>query len=500
MNPAAWIFRIATCWVAFAFIALCHSAYAEDLVFGNTVEQVHPDEVELVKYLRKVGIGYNLNNRASNPNGEPIVETDRGRVISLFMYVDKRLTTEDMQPLLAATELSSFDCPAWADDRYLEFFCQRGRFPKLHHIEIRDSKITDQGLIGLKNLAKLRVMNIRSRMITDDGVQALSQIPKLDFLRLHASRVSDRGLTYLMDAKNLDHLELNNTQVTDEGLRSLGQIGSLQTLYLDNTQVTGAGLNELSGLRELKMLSLNDTPFNDQGLLQLAEQRNLTQLSVLYLANTKITDAGCVAFEKLNNLSVLTIRDTAVTDEGIRHINNMPKLYNLELSRHVTQAGRKWLGENAVFAEPMLQTFRRASNSRPQPNPTPASKEAMQLLEKRRLTQNRRNELIELIGKAEIRSPLNGTWYTPQNSITVEPEVRERIYSYFGHEDKELQRLACKAIVVIDDKLTTKCDALVETLSSQNASTRTLFRRSSISPPVRLWANWLPNSRWIALS
>jgi hypothetical protein len=45
-----------------------------ELRFGNAFEYVHPDEVELVQYCRKAGIGYNLS---SHTDGGRLRETPR---------------------------------------------------------------------------------------------------------------------------------------------------------------------------------------------------------------------------------------------------------------------------------------------------------------------------------------------------------------------------------------------------------------------------------------
>jgi hypothetical protein len=330
---------------------------ADELTFGYEVEKVHHDEVELVKYLRKLGISYNLNNMSSSPDGTGIVNTDNGRVINIFMTIDKRLTEQELQPLLAARELVSIDCPAWAEDEYLDFFTQPGRFPRIHLIGINNAKITDKGMAGLKNLPRLRAMNIKSRVITDEGIQNLSQVSTLRLLRLYASRITDHGLFYLPQLADLYHLELNGTQVTDEGLKYLAQIRKLKLLYLDNTKVNGSGLDALASLQELTQLSLKDTPFDDRGMTHLAEDTNFRRLQCLYLSNTKITDKGCVAFDGLNELKVLSFDGTAITDQGIRHLNYMPRLYNLSLSSHVTQAGTEWLGANARFDPRLQQSF-----------------------------------------------------------------------------------------------------------------------------------------------
>ena len=356
MSHVTSIFRfvsLAVLLLTRSLLTLDRPLLADELAFGNQVEQVHPEEVDLVKYLRKVGISYNLNNRSSSPDGTGIVNTDKGRVTVIYMHID-RLTKEELQPLLAAKELVCFDCPAWAEDEYLDFFTQPGRFPRISLIGINDSKITDKGLTGLKNLPRLSGMNIRSRIITDEGIQNLSQVSTLSFLRLHASRVTDHGLFYLPQLADLYHLELNGTQVTDDGLKYLAQIRKLKLLYLDNTKVNGSGLGTLASLPELNQLSLNDTPFDDRGMTHLAEDTNFRRLQCLYLSNTKITDKGCVAFEGLNELKVLSFDGTAITDQGIRHLHDMPRLYNLSLSSYVTQTGKEWLGANARF-DPQLQ-------------------------------------------------------------------------------------------------------------------------------------------------
>lgn len=328
---------------------------AVELRFGNSIEYVHPDEVEMVQYCRKAGIGYNLNNQTSNPGGGGIVDTKEGRIIVLYFRAEHALTLDQLKPLSKATHLSSFGCPAWADDEILGFFTHPGRFPKVTGLSIYGSKITDEGLAGLKNFPIVASLNLDSKSITDKGIRHLSKVPTFSFLRLNAARITDKGVSYLPDLPALFFLELKTTQITDDGLKHLGRLPKLQTLYLDDTSITGSGLKHLAPLKHLRLLSLNNTPFQDQGLTELAEHPNLAKIEVLYLANTRITDAGCKAFESLNDLIVLTLDRTEVTDKGIRHLKNMPGLYNLMLSDKVTSEGRRWLAENARFA-PSLQT------------------------------------------------------------------------------------------------------------------------------------------------
>ena len=328
---------------------------AAELRFGNSIEYVHPDEVEVVQYCRQAGIGYNLNNQTSNPGGGGIVDTKEGRIIVLYFRAQHALTLKQLKPLSKATHLSNFNCPAWAGNEILGFFTHPGRFPRVTGLSIYGSKITDEGLAGLENFPIVASLNLESKSITDKGIRYLCKVPTFSFLRLNATRITDEGVSYLTDLPNLSFLELKTTQITDGGLEHLGRLPKLHTLYLDDTAITGSGMKHLAPLKGLRLLSLNNTPFQNRGLAELAEHPNLAKIEVLYLANTKITDAGCEAFESLNDLIVLTVHETEVTDKGIRHLKNMPGLYNLVLSNKVTNEGRRWLAENARFA-PSLQT------------------------------------------------------------------------------------------------------------------------------------------------
>ena len=156
--------------LSIVLLPFCSRLVAVELRFGNSIEYVHPDEVETVQYCRKAGIGYNLNNQTSNPGGGGIVNTKEGRIIVLYLRNDHAMTVEQLKPLLKATHLSSFGCPSWATDETLGFFTHPGRFPKVTGLSIYSSKITDKGLAGLKNFPKIASLNLES-----DTIKMLAQ-------------------------------------------------------------------------------------------------------------------------------------------------------------------------------------------------------------------------------------------------------------------------------------------------------------------------------------
>ena len=330
---------------------------AEELRFGNTIQRVHPDEVELVKFLRRAGVGYNLNNQSSNPGGGGILDTDQGRVHTIYMS-GTPLRVEQMKPFLAAKQLSRFDMPSWATNEHLAFFTEAGRFPNVTGLAISNAKITDEALAGLKNFPKLRTMNLSSTLIGDEGVRHIAQVP-FTFLRLNSTQITDKGLEYLSDLPKLSFLELRQTRITDAGLRSLGGLKELGTLYLDGTAVTGSGFHFLSGLPKLKLLGLDKSAVNDAGLMVLGEYQNLRDLEVLYLAETKITDAGCQVFKNMHKLRVIALGKTNTGDAALRAIVEAPGLYSMTLGNHVTEQGEKYLSQNEGLSQQFRQQYGR---------------------------------------------------------------------------------------------------------------------------------------------
>jgi SAM-dependent methyltransferase len=99
-------------------------------------------------------------------------------------------------------------------------------------------------------------------------------------------------------------------------------------VYLATTRVTDAGLARLGGLTQLRWLRLASTPVTDAGLAHL---RGLTQLQSLQLANTPVTDAGLAHLRGLTQLRWLRLASTQVTDAGVSELKKA--LPNASVSR-----------------------------------------------------------------------------------------------------------------------------------------------------------------------
>lgn len=71
-------------------------------------------------------------------------------------------------------------------------------------------------------------------------------------LFLRCLKISDAGLIHVKDVTNVTFLSLVGTEITDAGLVNLKGLTNLEVLRLDRTQVTAAGLVHLKDLTKLQ--------------------------------------------------------------------------------------------------------------------------------------------------------------------------------------------------------------------------------------------------------
>ncbi len=129
--------------------------------------------------------------------------------------------------------------PKWlVDSLGIDHFCN------VEGVVLRNTG-TDQDLIPIAYLRRLRYLNLGNSPITNDGLQNLSGLTNLVQLRLHGTRISDAGLSHLEGLTRLWELFLVDTRVTDAGLEHLRSLPDLGRAFLPS------GVSE-DGIRELK--------------------------------------------------------------------------------------------------------------------------------------------------------------------------------------------------------------------------------------------------------
>jgi hypothetical protein len=133
-----------------------------------------------------------------------------------------------------------------ADDAAMPLLCRCLQSVTLPiHLRLYNERITDAGLIHLKEVKNLTRLILWNANIDDAGMIHLKGLNQLEALSLHDSKVGDAGLTRVKNLPKLAELDLNNTKVTDAGLANLKGMRKLRFLYLRGTKTTAAARKEL---------------------------------------------------------------------------------------------------------------------------------------------------------------------------------------------------------------------------------------------------------------
>lgn len=221
-------------------------------------------------------------------------------------------------------------------DEHLELL--RGQ-TKIHTLLANNSGITDEGLAPLSGFKSLRWLELSdSPYITAAGMEHLSDLPHLERVMLRRTKISDEGLIHLRDKKGLLVLDLGMTKVSGTGLQHLAastklrelhfwgnpiedaslaairEMTSLRTLDLGGASLTDAGLKHLSRLTELEMLGVRGAAVTDEGVRDIASHGKLRRLD---LFNTQVSDVGLEHVAKLQHLELIYIGETKVTAAGL---------------------------------------------------------------------------------------------------------------------------------------------------------------------------------------
>ena len=109
-----------------------------------------------------------------------------------------------------------------------------------------DSISTEQAAKSITNMIGMTLNKIPQGAQTDLGLKYyLAALKTPAALHFPNWRVTDKGMVHLKNLTNLQRLNLNGTKITDEGLIHLKKLANLQTLFLSRTNITDAGVADL---------------------------------------------------------------------------------------------------------------------------------------------------------------------------------------------------------------------------------------------------------------
>jgi len=264
----------------------------------------------------------------------------------------KTLSEDDISQLAGFRRLRQLSLRSQVTDGQLEHIAT---LSELETFRCDGERITDQGLMALSRLGKLRELEIvdsekRDTPFTERGIRYLARLDKLTSLAVGAANVDDDDLAQLAALKqiklfSIDYpagsaarfewlkqwpkcqaLVLSGVRVTDEGWDALATCKTLESLWFTNSTVTDEGLSRLKDLH-LVSLGLMQTQVSASAITQLKH------LQFLELWQNEVDLATIESLDQLPQLEHLDLRGAKIRDDVLAKLPPLPKMFSLWLSQ-----------------------------------------------------------------------------------------------------------------------------------------------------------------------
>jgi hypothetical protein len=188
--------------------------------------------------------------------------------------------------------------------------------PSVETIDLSHTRVSDLGLLRLRNLKNVRELNLfYAELVTDEGVAAVKEWPRLERLNLRGTKITDNTLAMLAEKKTLRSLDVGMAEVTDSGMQNLAALTELRELSFGGNKLTEVSLAVLKALPKIERLDMSGRQRTDSGLWFLA-----------------ITDVGLDPVARLSELRWLNLSGTPVSPRGLEKLRGLGKLETLKLT------------------------------------------------------------------------------------------------------------------------------------------------------------------------
>jgi hypothetical protein len=238
---------------------------------------------------------------------------------------------------LSESHIVGIDADGQMTDAMLE---EASRHENITTLKLGGSRnVSDAGLRFLSRLPRLRHLDVRGTAVTDRGLEVLRALRELQTFSLAWTNVTDAGVAHLSGCQRLRDVNLQGTSCGDGALRALAGMPGLCRLRTGNS-VTDAGLAVLEeipifkswhgGEPDMGLLSYDAGPnylllrgsFTDRGMTHLGGLYGLFALNI-DASELVVTPAGLAPLVGLPNLGWLAVD---ASDESMPFIANMPRL------------------------------------------------------------------------------------------------------------------------------------------------------------------------------
>jgi hypothetical protein len=153
-------------------------------------------------------------------------------------------------------------------------------FPELEQLSLWGTPVSDDEMVYVELLKRLRFLNLSGTNVTDRGIARLAGIPSLEELILGDTFYYDgSGDLSLTNARN--YRRVRGIRLTDKSLSKIKALPNLRLLNLRGTAVSDAGLAHLKDARGLRHINLVETTITDRGLAYLYQRLPLEEVELV---------------------------------------------------------------------------------------------------------------------------------------------------------------------------------------------------------------------------
>jgi hypothetical protein len=140
----------------------------------------------------------------------------------------------------------------WVSDADLDRIAQ---LDKLERLDLSETRVTDLGLLKLKELKNVRELNLfYAELVTDEGLATMRNWSKIERINARGTKVTDNTLALLAGKTTITALDIGFAEVTDSGLQHLSTLPNLRSLAVGGNKLTEVGLQVLRTLPQLESL------------------------------------------------------------------------------------------------------------------------------------------------------------------------------------------------------------------------------------------------------
>ena len=214
---------------------------------------------------------------------------------------------------------------SWVTDTDLRKLLQ---LPSLSYLDLSLTRITDQGMLELKNAPGIVDLNLYfAEYVTDEGLAAIKDWKKLKRLNLHGTKVSDTTLEHISGITTLEAVNVGSAMITDVGIERLVSLPNLKELTMGGNELGDAGLQALRQIPALTYLDLSGRQGTDSNIWAISIS-DVGLDAVLTLKELRELRFGCTS--KGIGIEGARFATVSTMDVSVRWLEKMKALSKLE--------------------------------------------------------------------------------------------------------------------------------------------------------------------------